>query len=651
MAEEVARLVAIVEANLKGFTKGMEDMNRIADRRFGALEKRMKQSESRFASFGRGLRNTLLGGISLVGIQRFVSAVGDMAGKLQDTSDALGVGTDALQTWGVLAGRAGVGQDQFNKSLGAFAARLGEAQLKGGPFAKFLQGIGVGTQGTTEEVFNRLADAVKNTANQQQRAAIVAEAFGARAVRLTPILQQGSAALKAQGVEFAKNGQIMSSQAIAKIDELGDKWEDLKRRLLSTGANALTPLIDEISSPGFQEGLAAFATAMSQVAVAIARMSTHLPALAGVLIGLRTAGAPGAAVGGTFGLLVEAWRRQTGLIQDSIAKLEKDLANAQDRAARREPGAADQVTAIQAQINRQKAQSAGIPFAGTTKAPADGVGIDRSGTLSTEKDAEADKAAKEKAEIEKQIAQNAFDIQQEFRERNAEEVQKAAEIEAEIRQHYADVQQGLWETEAEELADFHARAAQAWDDYYQGIAESAETSSEIRLRAADQFFGSLASLTRSSSEELQAIGKAAAIIQATIDGVLAVQKALASFPPPINFAVAAAVGAAAAVNVATIAGLEHGGRVQAGIPYIVGEKRPELFVPDQAGTIIPRIPTAMAKNGIGSNAYTFHIDARGATPGVERMIEDGVRRAIATSDRNNRRSFARNMIETERNQL
>jgi hypothetical protein len=38
-----------------------------------------------------------------------------------------------------------------------------------------------------------------------------------------------------------------------------------------------------------------------------------------------------------------------------------------------------------------------------------------------------------------------------------------------------------------------------------------------------------------------------------------VQKALASAPPPLNFALAAAAGVAAAVNVAKIAGLEQGG--------------------------------------------------------------------------------------------
>lgn len=67
--------------------------------------------------------------------------------------------------------------------------------------------------------------------------------------------------------------------------------------------------------------------------------------------------------------------------------------------------------------------------------------------------------------------------------------------------------------------------------------------------------GTIATLSDSSNKELAAIGKAAAISTATIDGIAAVQKALASAPPPFNFALAGAVGIATAANVAKIAGV------------------------------------------------------------------------------------------------
>jgi tape measure domain-containing protein len=60
-------------------------------------------------------------------------------------------------------------------------------------------------------------------------------------------------------------------------------------------------------------------------------------------------------------------------------------------------------------------------------------------------------------------------------------------------------------------------------------------------------------------------------------------------------------------------GKEFGGSVRAGQPYIVGEKRPELFIPNQSGTIIPRLPT-MPSASAASASVTFApvIDARGA---------------------------------------
>ncbi|NHC53118.1 prothage tail length tape measure [Pseudomonas sp. AU8050] len=82
-----------------------------------------------------------------------------------------------------------------------------------------------------------------------------------------------------------------------------------------------------------------------------------------------------------------------------------------------------------------------------------------------------------------------------------------------------------------------------------------EAKNQALLVGASDFFGNMASLSQSGNKKLAAIGKAAAIVQATMDGYLAVQKALAAFPPPFNFAAAAAVGVATAANVANIAGI------------------------------------------------------------------------------------------------
>lgn len=89
---------------------------------------------------------------------------------------------------------------------------------------------------------------------------------------------------------------------------------------------------------------------------------------------------------------------------------------------------------------------------------------------------------------------------------------------------------------------------------------------EQRLNYTRQFFGALAQLSTSENKKLAQIGKAAAIVQATIDGVLAVQKTMAETPYPYNIPLAAAQAALAAANVAQIAstGFRTGGTMTVG---------------------------------------------------------------------------------------
>lgn len=76
--------------------------------------------------------------------------------------------------------------------------------------------------------------------------------------------------------------------------------------------------------------------------------------------------------------------------------------------------------------------------------------------------------------------------------------------------------------------------------------------SQQRLQAQSDFFGALASVTQQGHGVIGAISKAAAVAQATIDGYVAVQKALASAPPPWNYIAAAAVAIKTGAQVAGI---------------------------------------------------------------------------------------------------
>lgn len=93
----------------------------------------------------------------------------------------------------------------------------------------------------------------------------------------------------------------------------------------------------------------------------------------------------------------------------------------------------------------------------------------------------------------------------------------------------------------------------AWKENLTQFTQYEQLTSKQRVDGTRDALSSIATLTSSSNRKLFEIGKAAAVTTATVDGIMAVQKTLASTPYPINFALAALVGVATAANVAKIA--------------------------------------------------------------------------------------------------
>jgi hypothetical protein len=77
-----------------------------------------------------------------------------------------------------------------------------------------------------------------------------------------------------------------------------------------------------------------------------------------------------------------------------------------------------------------------------------------------------------------------------------------------------------------------------------------------------------------------------------------------------------------------LGGLQGGGHLSAGMPAIVGEAGPELFVPEAAGAIV-------SNSEIGGNTVNNYIDARGADPsvlpGLRRILREVHQSAVETA--------------------
>ena len=123
-----------------------------------------------------------------------------------------------------------------------------------------------------------------------------------------------------------------------------------------------------------------------------------------------------------------------------------------------------------------------------------------------------------------------------------------------------------------------------------------------------QFISTLAS---SENQTLASIGKAAAITTATIDTYVAYGKALASAPPPISYALAAATLAAGMANVARIMGvkLAKGGLVpgtETGVAATIGEGgKTEAVLPLERPSTMRQIAQAITGQMAGGGATIY----------------------------------------------
>lgn len=139
-------------------------------------------------------------------------------------------------------------------------------------------------------------------------------------------------------------------------------------------------------------------------------------------------------------------------------------------------------------------------------------------------------------------------------------------------------------------------------------------------------------LSKSENRNLRIAGKVAAASMAAINTAEGMSKAIASFPPPVNFAMAAAVGAAGAAQVAAIQGIKfHGGRdpstgVDGEIPAMIQQSETVLTAQDRASMIsginqlgeqVAQLSNQISQGGGGGNInITLEIDGEAIAQAV-----------------------------------
>ncbi len=156
--------------------------------------------------------------------------------------------------------------------------------------------------------------------------------------------------------------------------------------------------------------------------------------------------------------------------------------------------------------------------------------------------------------------------------------------------------------------DSHKKLAAQQEIFRLNEEQKQMVADENRKANFSDTLSTISTLSRSGNKNLAMIGKAAAIAQIAIATPVAISKALAAAPPPINFALAGVVGVAMAAQAAELAGVQlaEGGVVKArpgGIQATIGEGgQDEMVIP------LDRAQEFGVGGGGGGNSITIVVN-------------------------------------------
>lgn len=487
-------------------------------------------------------------------------------------AEKIGVTTESYTENAYAADQMGVSSEAFEKGFKKLSKTIEDAAQGNEKAVALLKDFGVSATDAAgkikpmDEVLAELADGFSRYPDGAAKAELAQQLFGRAGMALIPVLDQGRAGLEQMEAKARDLGIVLDGDSAEALLRIQQSFKDTKAATLGLAesvaveAEPALVVLNSMFTQGaeksdlFGAGLSLSGVLLKEVATSAVLLASNLNLVEDVFVGWAVyAAAP-------FELIIHGFRS---------VKAEFE-------------GISDDLTANNQETNDRLKKIWGFePIGPQLNVP--GHKTDLESLLSADMAAKqkqeqmrADARAKAKEEHDLAIdafkseslaeIQAALDVYHQKTSLNAQDLRDIKKLE----EDKAKILQAAHDQEIEKMRHASVEQLQAAIAVY--AAKKSLTLQEQKdygklqadLVDADQkrvedFKGTmsyLASASKSSNSTLAAIGKAAAIQQALVDGYAAEQKALGSAPPPLNFVLMAAVGAVAAGNVAAIAGVQ-----------------------------------------------------------------------------------------------
>jgi len=466
-----------------------------------------------------------MGGVAAVAA---VAGIAVLTKNSLDAADAMakmgartGLSTDFLQEMEFAASQTGLASEEFADVMKDFTKNVGEAASGNQTMIDTFNQMGVsvrdanGNLKSSEQIFMEVSDGIDGISDQSEKAAIAMKIFGEKGAKLTNTMKGGSAGISKYRKEAQELGIVIDADLLKNAEAANDKMDILGRVISANVTSAfveLAPYIVDVATNLIEASKGAIQFAKD--------------------IGLISERNPKKQIDSLKVSIIDLEQEITELNNSEFALFKGSRLNSKKKEL-------DELKTKLKEVEEQQ-QSAGNAEA--EQAKQDAVTDIHKRGIEARNELRQEQNEKEAEERDQKLLSEIASLE----ERNAllaeiDATKNAAEIEANQTKIDTLTQQ-VSAGSNERLAIEAARVAKERELMNQGLNDAATT------------FGNLMSMSKGSNRRMFEISKAAATATAIQQGWLAVQRALASSPPPYNFIQATAVGTSAAMNVSRIQG-------------------------------------------------------------------------------------------------
>ena len=580
-------------------------------RAFSGITKGLKT----VAGAALNLKTAFVGVAGAAGIGLLISRSLDATDALAKTATRIGTTTEALSRLHFAADISGVSTETLNMAMQRFTRRTAEAARGTGEAKDAIRELGLNANDLLrldlDEQMIKLADAFADVQTDADKVRLAMKLFDSEGVALVQTLGAGSAGLREMFSEAEALGAVMSTDAAKGVEDTQDALTRLK--------TIINGIVAQFTA-AFAPVLEAVVTHLKDLVIESANAAGGFKALASQMVGsmingfvaiIEGAGKMGNAILRPINAVREALHNfeQAGRKSDIrlFGKLEQEIQLVQ---------AANEDLLLQMDELKDKeargTKGLGLPDAALLRTVSR---LYREGTVEiAELRAQQQGLNTDTSEFvpfgDVVIPEGLQGILDKFKQLR-EELQSGADADGD-----SPLQKEIDAVSTLDMALAGAR---------EGLKKFNSAQDQVGLKMEEITQGALTGFSDALTNAVMGTGNLKDAFKAMIANMISqliqffiIDKLTGGIASALFGVKKAASGGGGGGGAAAPTARAIGGPVQAGSPYMVGERGPEMFVPNQSGSIVPN------KKMGGGVTVINNVDARGSGADVDQKIKSAM---------------------------